>query len=74
MVGGEREAGVLGDLEDGLDETLAEGGLADDEGAVVVLQGTGDDLGCRCGVAVDDDYDGIPSGFSLVPSSPRAAR
>ena len=44
VVGGEGEAGVFGDLEDGLDEALAEGGFADDEGAVVILQGAGDDL------------------------------
>ena len=51
VVGGKGEAGVVGDLEDGLDEALAEGGLADDQGAVVILQGAGDDLSGRGGVA-----------------------
>ena len=59
MVGGEREAGVFGDIEDGLHEALAEGGLADDEGAVVVLQRAGDDLGGGGGVSVDEDDDGV---------------
>ena len=58
VVGREGEAGVFGDLEDGLDEALAEGGFADDEGAVVILQGAGDDLGGRGGVAIDEDDDG----------------
>ena len=58
VIGGEGEAGVLGDLEDGLDEALAEGGFADDEGAVVILQSAGDDLSGRGGVAVDEDDDG----------------
>jgi len=70
VVCGEGEAGVVEGVEDGLDEALAEGGLADDEGAVVVLQGAGDDLGGGCGVAVDQDDDGYLS----EPASPWAAR
>ena len=59
VVSRQGEAGVLGDLEDGLDEALAEGGLAGDEGAVVVLKCAGDDLGGRGGAAVDEDDDGV---------------
>ncbi len=70
VIGGEGEAGVLGDLEDGLDEAFAEGGFADDESAVVILQGSGDDLSCGGGVAVDEDDDGVLVG----PCSPRVAR
>ena len=40
------EAGVFAEVVDGLDEALAEGGFADDEGAVVILKRAGDDL-CR---------------------------
>lgn len=57
--GREREAGVVGDLVDRLDEALAKGGFAYDEGAVVILQRTGDDLCGGCGVAVYQDDDGI---------------
>ena len=46
-------------VEDGLDEALAEGGFADDQGAVVVLQRAGDDLSGRGGIAVDEDDDGV---------------
>ena len=66
VVGGEGEAGVFADLEDGLDEALAEGGFAYDEGAVVVLQGSGDDLGGGCGVAIDEDDDGVLVGALLT--------
>jgi hypothetical protein len=59
VVGREGQTGVLGDLEDGLDEAFAEGGFADDEGAVVVLQGAGDDLSRGGGVAVDEDDDRV---------------
>ena len=45
VVGGEREAGVLGDLEHRLHQALAEGSLADDQRAIVILQRAGDDLG-----------------------------
>ena len=37
VVGGQGEASVLGDLEDGLNQALAEGGFSNDQGAVVVL-------------------------------------
>jgi hypothetical protein len=37
VIGGKREAGVLGDMEFGLDEALTEGGFAGDQGAVVIL-------------------------------------
>ena len=63
VVGGEGEAGVFGDLEDGLDEALAEGGFADDQGAVMILQRAGDDLSGGGGVAVDEDDDGILGSF-----------
>ena len=66
VIGRQGEAGVLGDLEDGLDEALAEGGFADDEGAVVILQGAGDDLGGGGGVAIDQDDDGVLVGALLA--------
>ena len=65
VVCGEGEAGVVGGVEDGLDEALAEGGLADDEGAVVVLQGAGDDLRGGGGVSVDQDDDGVLVGVGF---------
>ena len=66
VIGGEGEAGVFGDLEDGLDEALAEGGFTDDEGAVVILKRAGDDLGGGGGVAVDEDDDGVLVGTLLA--------
>ena len=57
------------DLEDGLDEALAKGGLADDQSAVVILQRAGDDLGGRGGVAIDENDD-----RELRASLPWAAR
>src|SRR5258705_7269902 len=44
VVGGKSQTRVLGDSEDGLNETLAEGGFADDQSAIVILQGAGDDF------------------------------
>ena len=58
MIGGEGEAGVFAEVVNGLHQALAEGGFTDDQGAVVVLQGAGDDLGSRCGVAIDQHDDG----------------
>jgi len=58
VIGGESETGVFGDLEDGLDQALAECGFADDECAVVILQCAGDDLSRRSSVAIDQDDDG----------------
>ena len=59
MIGGEGQAGVVRDLEDGLDKALAEGGLADDEGTIVILEGARDDLSCGRSVAIDKDDDGV---------------
>ena len=47
----------------GLDEAFAEGGFADDEGAVVVLHGTRNDFSRGGGVAVDENHDGILQAF-----------
>jgi hypothetical protein len=58
VIGGERQAGVLAQVVDGLHQAFAEGGFADDEGAVVVLQGAGDDLRRRGRAAVDQHDDG----------------
>ena len=41
-----------------LHEALAEGAAADDGAAVVVLDGSGEDLGCRCRALVNEHYDG----------------
>ncbi len=59
MIGGKREAGVLGDMEFGLDEALTEGGFAGDQGVVVILQCADDDLGGGGGTAIDQDNDGV---------------
>jgi len=58
MVGRQGEAGIFAQIVYGLNEAFAEGGFTDDEGAVVILQCAGDDFGCRCGVAIDENYDG----------------
>jgi len=63
VIGGEGEASVLRDLEDGLNEALAKGGFADDQGAVVILEGAGDDFSGRGSVAVDQNDDGELGAF-----------
>ena len=62
--GGEREAGVFAERGDGLDESLAEGGFADDQAAVVILHCAGDDFGGGGGVIVDQNDEG--NGDALV--------
>ena len=57
MIGGESETGILGDGEDGLNEAFAESGFADDQCAIVILQGAGDDFSSRGCVSVDEDDD-----------------
>src|SRR5262245_44272362 len=49
---GQRETGRAADLVDRLDERLAEGRLADNVGAIVILERAGDDLGRAGAVAV----------------------
>ena len=58
MIGGQRQAGVLAQVIDRLHQAFAKGGLADDEGAVVVLQGAADNLRGRSRSAVDHHHDG----------------
>ena len=53
--GGQADGAVLAERDDGLDRTLAEGARADDGRALVVLEGTGDDLGSRGRTAVDQN-------------------
>jgi hypothetical protein len=48
----------FGEVVDGLDEAFAEGGFADDQGAVMILQRAGDDLSGGGRVAVHDHDDG----------------
>ena len=48
---GERQAGVLAQRVDALHQALAVAGLAEDDGAVVILHGAGDDLGGAGGFA-----------------------
>src|SRR4029077_8564084 len=55
--GGEREAGVFTERRDGLYQALAESGFADDETAIVVLHGAGDDFGGGSGIAVYENYE-----------------
>jgi hypothetical protein len=52
---GEGETGVLRERSDGLDQALAEGGFADDQAAIVILHGAGNDFGSGGGIVVDDD-------------------
>ena len=58
VVGGQRQAGILAQVVDGLHQALAEGGFAHDQRAVVILQRAGDNLGRRGRVAVDQHHDG----------------
>ena len=51
---GQREAGVAADLVNGLHERLSERRFADDQGAVVILQRAGHDLGRAGAVAIDE--------------------
>ena len=51
--GGERQAGAFGQREHILHQALAEARLADDGGAVVILQGAGHDFGSAGGLLVD---------------------
>ncbi len=69
VVGGEGEAGVFADLEDGLNQALAEGGFADDQGAIMILEGAGDDLGREAVLRLTRTTMG-----KCGPSSPRVAR
>ena len=64
VIGGQRQAGVFAEVVDGLHQAFAEGGFADDQGAVVILQRAGDDLCRRGGVAVDQHDDG--EGLAVV--------
>ncbi len=57
MIRRQGEAGVLAEVVDGLHQALAEGGFADDQGAIVILQRAGDDLGGRSGIAIDQHDD-----------------
>ena len=52
---GQRQARVLRQRKDALHQALAEARLADDGGAVVILQRAGDDLGRAGALAVDQD-------------------
>ena len=58
VIGGQREAGVVGERIDGLHQALAEGGLADDEGTIVVLQRAANDLRSRSRAVVHEHDDG----------------
>ncbi len=64
VIGGQRQAGILAQVVDGLHQALAEGGFADDQRAVVILQRAGDDLSRRSGAAVDQHDDG--EGLAVV--------
>src|SRR5689334_3864676 len=59
---GETDRAVGSERDDGLDRTLAERPRADDGGALVVLQCTGDDFRSRCRAAVDQDDDRLAVG------------
>ncbi len=62
--GGESEAGVFSERLNGLNETFAEGGFADDEAAVMVLNSAGNDFSGGSGIVVDQDDDG--NGHALI--------
>ena len=59
---GQPDRAVPGERNDGLDRSLAERARAHDDGAAMVLQRAGDDLGRRGRPAVDQDDDGKPVG------------
>ena len=64
VIGGQRQAGVLAEVVDGLHQALAEGGLAHDQRAIVILQRAGDNLSRRSRVAVHQHHDG--EGLAVV--------
>ena len=49
---GQRQAGVLGERIDGLHQTFAESGFADNQSAIMVLNRAGNDLRCRSRAAI----------------------
>ena len=55
MAGGEANHGSVGQIDGALHESLAEGAASDDECAVVVLHGAGDNLGSRGAELIDQD-------------------
>ena len=57
MIGCQREAGVLAEVVDRLHQTFAEGGFADDQGAIVILQRAGNNFSGRCCIAIDEHDD-----------------
>ena len=65
--GGESEAGVFREGLDRLHEALAEGGFANDQAAIVILNGAGDDFGGGSGVVVDEDDEG--NGHALIAAN-----
>ena len=58
VIGGERQAGVFAQVVDSLHQAFAEGGFADDQRAVVILQCAGNDLRRRSRAAIDQHHDG----------------
>ena len=64
MIGGERQPGVVGHVVDRLHQSLAKGGFAHNQRAIVVLQGARDDFRRRSRVAVDHHNNG--EGFAAV--------
>jgi len=57
-----RRTAAFAERNDGLHRAFAEAGHADDGGALVILQSTGDDFRRRGGAAVDQDYDRLAVG------------
>src|SRR5580704_7417890 len=56
---GERESGIFGQRIDGLHQTLAECGFADDQATVVILNSSGDNFSRGSGAAVDQNHQRI---------------
>ena len=72
--GGERQAGVIAQRENGLHQSLAEGGLAQNPGAVMILQRAGDDLRGRSGIAIHQHHDRIIVAVIAVARRCRSSR
>ena len=64
VIRSEGKAGVFTEVVNGLHQALAEGGFAHDQGAIVILQRAGNDLGRRGGVAVHQHDDG--KGLAII--------
>src|SRR5208337_1484088 len=57
--GGQGKAGIFGERKHGLHQALAEGDFTDNQAAIVILNGAGDNLGCRSRAAIHQHHQWI---------------